>query len=191
MAEVTKKEQTMRYSDEELSLIKNTFCENDYLLKVIRKVFLQGDLSSDEMKVMRGFTMNPESVRILRKTLAPEIELDAPFFQMVDLHVNIDTKEAGMDKAYPQILARDLMCDYLAQQFDVLMDKKSTNPVIKFSTLHRADKKEPMQAFVELMARNVILTHLEFQLLNLKMLAGQKEETVEQTKARLQKNSNK
>lgn len=190
MAEVKKQEQTMRYSDLEISLIKNTFCENDALIKVLRKVFLQGTLDSEEIKIVRLFVSQPESMRLLRKTLLPEIDLDAPSFQMVDLHVNIDTKEHTMDRAYPLMKARDLMCDYLAQQFDVLADK---NPkiTIEFTKLHRADNKEPEQAFIELSMRNTLISHVEFQLMQLKTLAGRKDETKEETLARLKKDSAK
>lgn len=190
MAEVKKQEQTMRYSDLEISLIKNTFCENDALIKVLRKVFLQGTLDNEEMKIVRMFTAQPESMRLLRKTLLPEIDLDAPSFQMVDLHVNIDTKEHTMDRAYPLMLARDLMCDYLAQQFNVLADK---NPkiTIEFAKLHRSDGKDIEKAFVELSMRNTLISHVEFQLMQLKTLAGRKDETAEETLARLKKDSNK
>lgn len=195
MAEVTqKREQTMRYSDEEISLIKNTFAENDYLLKVLRKFFLQGSLDLYEINVIRNFNIQDQSVKLLRKTLLPELEFDAPMFQLVDLYVNIDTKEHTMDRAYPLILARDLMCDYLEQQFAVLEDKKPAMRII-FKNLARAEGKDMERAFVELSARNTILSHIEFQLKSLSMLAGLKEETVEQTKARLadqaKKNSNK
>jgi len=43
-----KQKQTMRYSDEELALIKSVFSENDELLLTIRKVMLQAPLSSRE-----------------------------------------------------------------------------------------------------------------------------------------------
>ena len=43
-----KKEQTMRYTDEELDLIKSTFKDNLPLLKAIRKIFLQMRISESE-----------------------------------------------------------------------------------------------------------------------------------------------
>lgn len=185
-----KTEKAMRYSDEELSFIKSLFAEDDTLLKVLRKVFLQGDLTAEEIKTVRHFNTDSNSFKLLQKTLMPEIDHEAPLFQVVDLYSNIDTKNDSMEKAYPLILARDLMCDYLAQQFDVLADKKPKTGIV-LSKLARAGSKEPLQAFVDLSARNTIMTHVEFQLFNLKLLAGTKKETVEQTKARLQANSNK
>lgn len=190
MAETKKVTQPMRYSDEELSLIKNTFCENDELLRALRKVIFQGVLNDEEMKIIRSFNVQPEAVKVLRKTILPEIDLDAPFFQMVDLYVNIDTKESSIEKAYPMAVARDMVVDYLDQQFKVLIGEEE-KPTIIFSKLHSPKGKDIEAAFTELAARNTLLQHVDFQLLQLKTLAGQKEETIEQTKARIFKNSAK
>jgi hypothetical protein len=87
-------------------------------------------------------------------------------------------------------MARDLMCKYLEQQFQVLEDK---NPAIgiNFTDLHKAQNKTPEQAFIELSSRNTMLSHIEFQLQNLRMLAGLRDETIEATKARLQEQAKK
>jgi hypothetical protein len=49
----------------------------------------------------------------------------------------------------------------------------------------------PEQALINLKARNSLIQHVEMQLQMLSILAGQKDETVEQTKARLKKDSSK
>lgn len=49
----------------------------------------------------------------------------------------------------------------------------------------------PDQALINLKARNTVIQHLEMCLGQLKVLAGTKEETVEETKDRLAKDSNK
>ncbi len=180
----------MRYSDAELSAIKNTFCENDSLAKTLRKFFLQGEMTTDEINVIRSFTSQEQSVKLLRKTLMPEIDFDAPAFQIVDLYMNIDTKTDSVDRAYPLICARDLMYDYFAQQFDILEDKKAKTEIV-FKTLHRAAGKEAFQAFIELSARNTITQHIESQLYQLLLLAGKSQETVEETKSRLRESAAK
>jgi hypothetical protein len=53
------------------------------------------------------------------------------------------------------------------------------------------ESQTPEQAIINLKARNTLINHIEQQLLQIKVLAGDKNETVEQTKERLQKNSNK
>ena len=47
------------------------------------------------------------------------------------------------------------------------------------------------QAMVRLWARNTLITHIEQQLMMLKILAGVSDETVEETKERLMKESSK
>ena len=104
----------MRISDEELSLLKATFSENDKLLKLLRKLFL------------------------------PEITADAPIGQNIDLWMTINL-----------------------------------------------ENKTPEQAIIDLKARNSLIGHIESQLVQIKMLAGMKDETVEETKARLKQDSSK
>jgi hypothetical protein len=50
---------------------------------------------------------------------------------------------------------------------------------------------DPEQVISNIKARNTLIQHVESCLMQLSLLAGQKEETVEQTKARLAANSTK
>ena len=106
--------QEMRISDKELQLIKNTFSDNEDLLKLMRKIFL------------------------------PEIDPKAPLGQNLDLWMTVKVEDIP-----------------------------------------------PEQAIINLKARNSLIQHIEMQLLALRTLAGFKEETVEETKKRLQQNSSK
>jgi hypothetical protein len=51
------------------------------------------------------------------------------------------------------------------------------------------DNMSTEEAIINLKARNSLITHLERQLMVLKVLAGSKEESVEETKKRLQQDS--
>ncbi len=51
--------------------------------------------------------------------------------------------------------------------------------------------KTPDEAYAHLVARNLLISHLDQQLNQIKVLAGQKAESVEETKERLLKNSSK
>lgn len=106
--------QQMRLSDTDLSIIKNTFADNEELMKVLRKVFL------------------------------PELSADVPLGQNIDLWMTL-----------------------------------------------KVDDLEPEQAIINLKARNTVIQHLEMCLMQLNVLAGSKEETVEATKERLKKDSSK
>ena len=55
----------------------------------------------------------------------------------------------------------------------------------------KIDDMDPEQAIINLKARHTVIQHIEQQLLSLKLLAGMKEESVEDTKKRLQQDSAK
>lgn len=106
--------QQMRINDNDLSLIKNTFANNEELLKTLRKIFL------------------------------PELDPKTPLGQNIDLWMTL-----------------------------------------------KIDDMSPEQAIINLKARNTLITHIEMCLNQLNVLAGKKDETVAETKARLQKDSSK
>lgn len=106
--------QQFRITDEELSLIKNTFANNEALLKLMRKLFL------------------------------PELDPNAPINQNIDLWMTLKIEDLT-----------------------------------------------PEQAIINLKARNTVIQHLESQLMNLQILAGSPNESVEDTKKRLSQDSTK
>lgn len=106
--------QQMRFTDQDLSLIRNTFKDNEPLLKLLRKVFL------------------------------PEIDPNAPIGQMIDLWMTVDVETV-----------------------------------------------DPERAVVNLKARNSLITHIEQQLMQLKILAEKTEQTPEELLTGLRKDSSK
>lgn len=111
---MTEEKKEMRITDAELSWIKNTFAGNDMGLKIFRKIFF------------------------------PEIKVETPIGQQVDLWMTIPLEDLT-----------------------------------------------PEEALINIKARNSLIQHVEQCLVQLKVLAGLKEETVEQTVERLKKNSSK
>lgn len=182
------KGQTMRYSDQELELIKRTFADNEEMLKAIRKVFLQLPLSAVERSLL--LTIKSDEIQtILRKAFLPEIDGDAPFNQVVDLWLTLDLNNKEPDEAAILIKAREKLIAYLDQQLNKLSDP-SSKEAIKIEKLVNGSK-DTEENLVNMIARNQLVYHVEMQLNMFYLLAGTKEETVEQTKNRLQKNSNK
>ena len=104
----------MRITDAELSWIKNTFAGNDTGLKIMRKIFF------------------------------PEVKVETPIGQQIDLWMTIPLEDLT-----------------------------------------------PEEIVINVKARNNLIQHIEQGLMQLKALAGLKEETVEQTIDRLKKNSSK
>jgi hypothetical protein len=182
-----------RYTDQELSLISNTFSgENgEKLLKTIRKFFLQGELLTGERVEIEKIGSNEELMSLLKKCLLPEIDYEAPLAQLVDLWFNIDTKNQGPDRTYYDMRAREIAISYLSQQFEVLDGKPMSDERIKFADLVFNKKKKPEQAFIEMQARNWLLSFIDFHLNELRTIAGQQPESPEQIKKRLRQDSNK
>lgn len=183
------KTKQMRFSDSELSLIKNTFSDNEPLLKAIRKVFLQIDLSDSEEKMIDEISKNKSILELLRKTFLPEIDGDAPIHQVIDLWMTLEIKDKDVDTVYHSALAREKLITYLEETLRVLEGKR-VKDCIDFDTLTDITK-DPLSVYVNLIVRNTILAHTEMQLNQLSVLAGTKDETVEETKERLFKNSAK
>ena len=174
----------MRFTDEELSLIKNTFGENLVLLKGLRKHFLQEETTPEVG------ALSKESLKVLRKTFLPTIDTDAPIHQTIDLLLTVDMKEKGVEELYNALHSRKILIDYLEQELSALEGKKVTR-TITFNNLSKIEGKTPEQLFQDMHARNTLIIHVEQQLGQLEVLAGTKDETPEEMKKRLTQNSAK
>jgi hypothetical protein len=180
--------QQMRFNDLELSLMKNTFAENEDFLFIIRKVLLQFPLDVMEADQLKGF-MTDGVYTLLKKAFLPALDPDAPLFQLVDLQMglNVDFKSYRIDEMGPYIESKQLVIEYLEQQFEVLKDSKSKMPI---SLAKMGDLKD-QNAAINILSRNYILSYVDSNLQQIKFLAGKKEESVEDTKDRLKKDSSK
>jgi len=156
-----------RYTERELSLISNTFLENNDILMALRKFFLQGELNIQEQTLIRG--LNQDTISVIRKNLLPNIDPNAPFHQTVDLWVSIDTLNKLAEDAYLDMKARQIVIRYLEEQFDRL--ERGNSIGIKLKDLIFNDRKDKETAFVELKARNTLLTHIDRHLEELRILA--------------------
>lgn len=178
----------MRYTDAEMQLIKQLFADNDDLLTVIRKFILQMPMTKADEKLLE--TLKKDSItNLLRKVILPTLDPDAPRHQMVDLWMTIKLEDKTPELAYPHLQSRELLINYLDQQLSVLEGKKQIAE-IRLDNLVTITE-DSHETFINLMARNTIIGHIELQLSSLLILAGYKEESVEQTQRRLQQNSAK
>ena len=78
--------QQMRYTDDEIHLLKSTFKGNDRLLKLLRKVFL------------------------------PEIDPQAPIGQVIDLWMTVKVDDLTPEQALINIKARNTLISHVDQQ---------------------------------------------------------------------------
>lgn len=178
--------QKMRYSDIELSLIKNTFAGDETNLYAVRKHMLGATLTEAEDKFIKELT--PELKVLLNKCFNPVIDGDSPFFQLVDMKMPLspDLKGKTREEAEDIIAIKQVEIDYIQSRLDAFDGIHSDG----LSLEKMADLRAP-NAFVNIQARNYLLSYIDSFVNDLRNLAGQKEETVEQTKQRLAKDSTK
>lgn len=184
-----KQKQTMRFSDEELSLIKNTFADNLDLLKAIRKVFLQITLSATESMLINGISKQKELCALIRKSFLPTIDGDAPLHQIIDLWLTVEIKGKNVEDVYNDAHAREKLIRYIDEQLGRIEGKEAHG--ISFNSLVSLTEKSEMEVYIDLIVRNTVVSHVEMQLNQFLILAGSKAESVEKTKERLLRDSSK
>ena len=181
------KDQWGIFNKEELSLIKNTFADNDALLYTLRKVFLQLPITETERGLL-NVAITPEVYAVLKKRILPEIAPCFPLGQLPSILTTLttDLKSKSLEDMALQFKAKKLENDYLEQQFEVL--KGSSNEPIKLSDMASLDKS-PEDTFVGMTAYLFLLGYIDPSLVMIKSLAGAKEETVAEQEKRLKRDS--
>jgi hypothetical protein len=183
------KDQVFIFNTDELSLIKNTFAENDTLLYVIRKVLLQFPITEPEKGLLR-LASTPELVRVLRKRILPVIGPEFPLGQLPSIVTTLteQIKVKDADEMGNQFAAKKLEIDYLEQQFKKLEDLDAKEP-IKLADMARLDLNTDT-TYVGLTAYLFLLGYIDPMLLFIKSIAGNKDETPEQQTERMRRDGN-
>lgn len=114
------KDQVFIFNEAELSLIKNTFSENEPLLYAIRKVFLQFELNDGDRAMLK--LVNENVLNVLKKRMLPELSNVFPLGQLPSLMSTLTRQLEGKDvrDMALQFKAKQVQIDYLTQQFAVL-----------------------------------------------------------------------
>lgn len=191
LPEAPEKQKRQRiYTDEEMSLIANTFKDNEPLLKALRKFMLQMPLEPGDQVMIDNLKLNKPLVALLRKVFLPTLDPDAPIHQLIDLWMTVSIVEKTPEEAEPHLLARQTLIDYLDQQLIYLEGGENTKDKIEFGALLPSKMSSPPSNYSNLLARNTAISHTEMQLNVLTVLSTQ-DETPEQAVTRLRKNSSK
>ena len=179
------------FNDEELSLIKNTFANNDTLLYTVRKVLLQFPLTDTERGLIK-LSITPEVHNVLKKRILPEISDEFPLAQLPSILTTLaeSLKVKSVEEMEPLFSAKATEIAYLEQQFAALKDPDMVQP-IKLTDMAVLVGKDARTAYVSLQAYLFLLGYIDPMLMFIKSLAGEKEETLEKQKERLTRNSNK
>lgn len=185
------KNQYFIFSEAELSLIKNTFAENDELLYAIRNVLLQFPLSAGQ-KATLAVGLNENVLNVLKKRILPDLAPTFPLGQLPSILTTL-TKEIqtyGVEDMAVQFEAKQLEIDYLQQQFEVLKGNTPVDP-ISLADLGTLAGKDAETQFIHMTAYLFLLGYIDPMLVMIKNIAGAKEETPEEQKKRLTRDSSK
>lgn len=187
------KDQQLMFNKDELRLIKSVFGDNDELLYAIRKVLLQFPLTDKEKEALRT-QLTPEVYAVVKKRIFPDLDPDAPFGQLGDFFQTLsqDLNSKGVEEMRERFAAKDLQIQYLDQQFSVLKDIDAPiAELLRLDDMKRLKGKDDISRYVDTISRNFLLGYVDGLLNMLKVLAGTKEETVEEQQERITRNSNK
>ena len=178
--------QKLRFTDAELALIKSLFADNDALVTVVRKVFFEKELTPNETQKLD--TLKSDKAKaVIRKIFLPELDLEAPIGQMIDLLMTVNFTNLSPVEAHNHIKARHLVIELLDAH---LKELDGETPTISYQSLSKLTDNAEID-FIQLTARNSYIAHIEAMLNQIVSLAGRKDETPEQTIERLHKDSAK
>lgn len=187
------KGQVFIFNDEELSLIKNTFADNEPLLYAVRKVLLQFPLTGPERGLIE-LSVTPEVLAVLKKRILPEISGDFPLTQLPSLLTTLSEqlKIRSVEEMEPLLAAKSLELSYLNQQFDALEHVAvNVKPKYKLADMAIIEGRTARDAFVGVTAYLFLLGYIDPMLMFIQSIAGSKTESIGKLKERLQRNSNK
>lgn len=194
---MVEKNQQFIFNSEELSLIKNTFAENEPLLYTVRKLFLQFELTDDEVVHLKS-AISPEVVEVLKKRILPDLSPEYPLGQIPSMMTTLtdQLKSRDIDEMSPHFEAKILEERYLRQQFAelerVLADKPASElPPIILSELGDLEGKDAHEQFVDMTAYLFLLGYIDPMFILIRSIAGEKAETIEEQKKRMTRNSSK
>lgn len=158
-----------RFTDRENSLLQSTFKDQENLLVLIRKFFLQVELAESEQKYLRE-VCSSEVVEMFRKIIGLDLNTDVGIGMLNDIYSGVDLKPTEKSHALLQIKSLNKERLYLSQRLDTLQGKKVTNE-IKLTDL-MVDNGDD-ETYINFITRNSLLKTIEIQfLLQIQILSG-------------------
>jgi len=181
-----KKPRTLSASEQEIETLKKSFAGNEFLLKAIRKMFLGFKINKTEVDMIRQAFSDENVKTAFRKKLFPTITADAAIGESQDYWFGTDVEIIGKD---PDTIRQVIESKYrvltgLRKAFDALSEPKTMDFQLEYSPAGDSFG-------IELLARNKFIKAIETGLTIVKVIAGDKNESVEEAKKRMEKDSSK
>lgn len=164
-------------SEREVALLKATFKENDYLLKVLRSLFLGYKVSKADKDLVRStFSGKTDLQTAVRKKIYPLYTDDAPLEYLPDVWTGLHTSIFGQsrDNIYQAVVSKKILLDLLTVSMKLMENPDGTtvdlsyDPEISLIT-------DPMQT--KLLGRIMFINTLQSALNMIKVIANTKDES--------------
>ena len=175
----------LNYSDK--LFIKGVFANKLDLLLLLRKSLLRGEMNASEKNSFSNFSK--ELVAILRKQFLPTINFENPAAQLIDLWATAHIRDKSVDDAWLEMEARRILIDYLEERFVFLEGKGEGKIYLVDLEYNRIESKE--KSFINLLARNTIINHIDVNMGILWSVANQPEEKKEDIEEKNKRKSNR
>lgn len=167
-------------SEQEISVIKAAFSNNEELLKAMRALFLDIDVSeTDKSLVSSAFAGNDALRTAVSRRLMPTLDKTMPIGQVQDIWLGSEQMIYGqsLDTIKQTLKYKSLVKKYTEKSIALLSNVEAERVSMKLDNLDSQDEYAS-----ELLARNQFIRHIESQLLYLSVIAKTDEKSDEQKK---------
>lgn len=173
-------------TEAEIELLKKTFKDNEFLIKLVRSAFYGFAIKDADKKLLKDIFSHEPTRVALRKKLYPVFEEDdLPIGSAGDFWIGTEQNILGMSKdtIHQVVMSKDLVKKWLEQGMEFLVNPTKPQPDISFAAHMLSD--DPLG--VRLLARNLYIRTIGQGLLFISQIVAMKQET----KADKAKNSTK
>ena len=172
-------------------LLQATFKGNESLLKLLRSLFFGWSVSDADKQLIKDTFKSEDLREAVRRRIYSKFGDDAPLGSISDFWIQIPEEKlvgASEQQIYQILNSRDKTLEMLEQAIETLK-----TPDLKISSLEFkiVDGDNGLEKSLELIARNKYLNAIEAGLNMIKTVADMKQETLEELKKRLAKQSSK
>lgn len=177
----------LAFNQSELNLVKATFAENEELLRIIRKAFLGGEMTEAQANTLKStFEGKEELQKLVSIFFLPIVRDETPLGMGLDMWNGLQISDKDIHGAYYLILSREKTIGIIEKALQVIFSGSGTSGYENL--LAKGDKEE---MYLNIITRQSVSGHVNQKTMELLTLAGTKQESTEETVARLWKNSSK
>lgn len=175
-------------ADKDMEMIKAHFAENDELLHLMRRLFFGDELSKEEKDAIKSTFKNKELIETVRRKVYGLKNFAIPIGHFTDFWLGTEKQVFGAHRdTIEQVMkSKEIVFQMFDKAFRLLENPDGEKVSVDILMDTAID---PLQ--INLLARNSYMEAIETSLIMIKTIAGKKDETVEETVKRLQKDSAK